>query len=166
MSLTRQALFVAGLGCAGLACTDTTSPSVPRASAVVQRDTIVPALITAGTVTWLRFTVAVTVHNTGTAALAFDLCESAVEVQAGSGWGPAWSPICALVLGSGPVIPAGASRELTVDVKAAVQGPGYPDWRATTVDGTYRLLVALASSGARRADLRVTSNAFILAGTS
>lgn len=162
MSLSRRTLFLITLAGAVTACSGPTSPPTPRATVVVQLDTVAATRVPAGAVTWIQFRVPVAIHNAGAATLTLVYCASAMETRGASGWDAVWSPICAAGSGMPLTIAPGETGQVTVDVIAAVDGPGGPTWRNDTVSGTYRFGLGLAVSNVGGPIPRVASNAFVL----
>ena len=158
MSLLRRGLSVALLVAGSAFCA---APSAPDISATVRvRSTdVLGARVAEGAVTWLRFTVPLTVQNLGDADLRIVDCAAAVDVLVNARWNRAWSPICAAA--SGAIIPPGATRDLELSVSAAVAGPGSPAWSGSP-DANYRVSLGVWSNRIDGELSRLISNSFIL----
>ena len=96
MLLVRRTLCLAAIGVATLSCSNPTSPRIPVATVLVQTDTLLGALVPAGSVTWLQFTAPISVHNAGRASITWVDCATTVEAPNGAAWETVWSPVCAL----------------------------------------------------------------------
>ena len=162
MLLVRRTLYVVALGIATASCSSLTSPRIPAATVLVQRDTLVAALVSGGSATWLQFTAPIAVHNAGPAPITWVGCATRVEAPNGASWQPVWIPVCALESPGGLEIPAGETREVTVRVDAAVEGPGSPVWRRQRIAGTYRFSAGLISAGVGGRIPMIASNTFTL----
>jgi len=162
MSLRGWTAFLAAAGWAATGCSSTTEPHVVRATVTVQQITVTATRLVAGTVTWVNFTVPAAIRNDGGTALTFYYCASSIEGRVGAEWSTVWSPICALGSARTVEIAPGETRSITVDVGAAVAGPGGPTWERDAVAGTYRLAVGLVTPGLNGLIPRLTSNPFTL----
>jgi hypothetical protein len=128
----------------------------------VQRDTIIAERMPAGSVQWMRFTVPVSIHNTDVAPVTLAYCGNGIETPENSGWRSVWSPFCLLESTSQITIAPGDTRQIDFDVTAAVAGPGGPEWRNATVEGTYRITIGMiADNSGGRAPV-VASNTFVV----
>ena len=146
----------------GTACSRATAPQ-PEAVVSVAPDTLAATLTQWESVTWLRFTVPVAVHNAGATPLRLGDCSVAIEHEAAGGWELAWSPACPASAGEPPSdIAPGETRQFQVEVSAATAGPASPKWEAPGVAGVYRATVAVYRPGARGRIPMVASNAFAL----
>jgi hypothetical protein len=123
-------------------CTLFTGPKSQLVSLSVTPDTIVAGERVASDVTWVQFTVPVSVYNGSSATLTFDVCLASVIAANGA---VAWAPICTTSTSALPTIAPGTTNTFQVPVMAAVNGPGGPKWGSQTVDGTYRLRLALGA---------------------
>jgi hypothetical protein len=141
--------FVGALSAGG--CTLFTGPKSHPITMSVTSDTLVAGVRPAGDVTWLQFTIPVSIHNGNSAPLTVDVCLASVEDPNGT---IVWAPICFLEGVTSPTIAPGATQTYQWSVMAAVSGPGNPKWGSQTIDGTYRLRLAID------ADEAVLSNAF------
>jgi len=162
MPLRGRTIFVVVATWAAEACSGTTDPRAARATVTVQRDTIEASRVVGGSVTWLQFTVPAAIHNAGSVSVTFSYCASVIEAPARGAWDAVWSPICALDSRAALEIAPGETREITVDVSAAVAGPGGPTWNSAAVDGTYRLAVGLVAAGLDGRIPQIPSNSFRL----
>jgi hypothetical protein len=162
MPLRGRTTFAMVVTWAATACASATEPSAPRATVTVQRDTIVASRVVGGSVTWIRFTVPAAIHNGGSVSLTYPYCVSVIEAPARGVWGVVWSPICALGSKTDLEIAPGETRQISVDVSAAVAGPGGPTWGSASVDGTYRLAVGLVAAGLDGRIPQIPSNPFTL----
>jgi hypothetical protein len=155
------------LGIIVTACTDASAPTTARAAVEVEASTLDVTLGTTqgtgGVIEWMRVTVPVAIHNTGTAVLHHWSCLVRIETRAGDGWEPVWDPIC-LLIATPPerILPAETLR-FSMEVWAALDGPAGPDWKRDEVEGTYRLIAHLGTPATRGSMLTVESNAFTLA---
>ena len=122
----------------------------------VTADTIIAGLNTAGTVTWLQFTLPVSIFNGRAVPVSVDYCLASVEEPSGAAWKMVWAPVCALEGTTSPVIAPGETKSFQWGVAAAVTGSGGPTWEAPVVNGTYRLSLATAALGT------LTSNTFVV----
>jgi hypothetical protein len=147
-------LLVAGI----VACA---TPSAPEISATlrVRSADLQAAQVTEGTVTWIRFTVPLTVQNLGVTDLRFIDCSAAVDALVSARWTRVWSPICAAA--SGALLPAGATRDFDLVVSAAIAGPGTPAWSGVP-DANYRVSFGVWSAGVDGKLPRLYSNSFAL----
>jgi hypothetical protein len=143
-----------------VACADATAPE-HRVTVVVQSETVTPALSTAGSVNWMRFTLPLAIHNGSPRPIRFDHCTSAVDAPTGGEWRVVWTPICPLSASSPGDIQPGETREVTVTIIAAVDGPGAPRWDNDQIDGTYRFRMGLIRNELRKV-IPVASNTFML----
>lgn len=133
------------LGLVGSACSDTAAPGgIPAVSLEVERDTLVASMTNAGSVTWMTFTVPVSIHNMGARTVTFSSCNAAIAAPSGTGTYLVWMPICSLDRAGTVAIGPGDTRHVEVRVNAAVEGPGAPAWNSEVIDGSYRLGVRLA----------------------
>jgi hypothetical protein len=146
------------------ACSDSTAPSLPRATVTVPAQSLAVTTVAAGSVTWIEFTVPLRIDNGGSSPLTFQLCASRVEAQASDAWAAAWTPVCVADGAAPVVVPAGNRRDVTVSVRAAIQGPGGPAWVPGSTAGSYRFAAGLLGVGASGAIPVVASNAFTLVG--
>jgi hypothetical protein len=164
MPLPRSRCCISSLTAAAIvaACSGATTPRAPSAVVTVQRDTLVASMVMAGTVRWMNVTVPLSIYNAGTERLTFEYCASGIEGRVAGDWQRAWGPICAVASGSPAEILPGETRELTVTVTAAVEGPGGPEWQLERIDGMYRFAAGLVRSGMSGAIPVVHSNAFTL----
>jgi hypothetical protein len=162
MRARHQSLFTVVFAVFAVACSHVTEPSEPQATVVVQRDTLVASVVSAGAVDWMQFTIPLAIHNTTSAPLTFDICFSSIDTQRSGDWQSVWSPYCALTTGSNAPIQPGETREVSVSIVASIQGPGGPPWGSATVNGTYRFTAGLLPSGFVGAIPRIGSNAFTL----
>jgi hypothetical protein len=155
-------IFALALGLSAAAgCTESTGPAF-RASLTVPRDSVTATITPAGTVQWLKFAVPITIQNAGRATVTFQYCNIGIDNRvAGDQWRAAWSPTCTVQAVSPDEIRPGETRELTVEVAAAVEGPGGPRWGSDEIDGTYRVHARVdAADGTSPATL--TSNSFVV----
>jgi len=166
MRIDRRTFVLAGVAVSTAACADSTAPPEPSATVMVERQTLAVAMVPAGSVTWIQFTVPVRIHNTGSGPLRFVICASRLEAQGGDQWNAVWAPVCLAESAMAPEIPAGESRAFAVSVWASVQGSGSPAWRATGTDGTYRFVAGVVRSGVGGVIPTVASNGFTLASGS
>jgi len=126
--------------------------------------TLLPAVASAYYLaTWIEFAVPVRIENTGAVPLEFTACASRLEAQTGSSWNAVWAPICSANASTLPAIPPGERRDVTMNVSAALDGPGSPEWRSDNVAGTYRFVAGLILSGVGGRIPTVASNTFTLA---
>jgi hypothetical protein len=162
MPLRGRTTFVMVVTLAGTACSSATEPSAPRATVTVQRDTIVASRVVGGGVTRIRFTVPAAIHNAGPVSLTYPFCAAFIEAPARGVWDVVWSPSCVLGSSTDLEIAPGETRQIAVEVSAAVAGPGGPTWGSAAVDGTYRLAVRLVAAGLTGRIPQVPSNPFTL----
>lgn len=162
MRARHQSLFTVVFAVFAVACSHVTEPSEPQATVVVQRDTLVASVVSAGGVDWMQFIAPVAIHNTTSTPLTFDFCSFSIETQRNGEWQPVWSPYCLLTGGAIAPIQPGETREVSLTIGAAIRGPGGPVWENTSVNGTYRFTAALLPSGFVGAAPRIGSNAFTL----
>ena len=164
MLLSRRTFCVAAaIGFATASCSSPTSPKIPAATVLIQRDTLLAALVPAGSVTWLRFTAPIAIQNAGRAPITWVGCATRVEAPSGASWETVWTPVCALESPGGIEIPAGETRVFSVRIDAAVEGPGGPVWGRQGIAGTYRFSAGLIYSGVAGRIPMIASNAFTLA---
>ena len=125
------------------ACSLFTGPKSQPVTISVTSDTIIAALNTSANVTWLEFTVPISIHNGGSTGMPIDFCMASVLAANGS---VAWSPIC-FVDGPStlPMLASGETGRFQLRVNAAISGAGAPKWGSQTVNGTYRLRLALGA---------------------
>jgi hypothetical protein len=164
MPLSRRTRHLVVLAFGVAACSDATTPGLPRATVTVPAQSLAVTTVPAGSVTWIEFTVPLRIDNTGSGPLTFEFCASRVEARAGDAWAAAWTPVCVADGAAPVVVPAGERREFTVSVRAAVQGPGGPAWVPGTTAGSYRFAAGLVAAGASGTIPVVPSNTFTLAG--
>jgi hypothetical protein len=144
-----------------VACADGTAPEL-RATVVVQSSTVIATVSAAGSIDWMRFTLPVAIYNGSRRLIRFEYCASAVEKAAGSGWRAVWTPICSLSADSPAEIQPGETRELSLDITAAVDGPGGPRWDSDEINGTYRFRAGLVPDGYSGVIPGTGSNTFVL----
>ena len=162
MTVSRQPLVPFALALLVAACSQTTGPASPQATVTVQRESVPVAMISAGSVTRIEFTIPVSIHNAGPKPLTYVLCASGLELRAGIEWSRVWTPICSAETDTPLAIPAGGRREFALSVSASMQGPGGPEWGGDGISGTYRLVAGLMPSGVEGVVPTVASNAFTL----
>ncbi|MFI5233744.1 MAG: hypothetical protein ACHQSE_14695 [Gemmatimonadales bacterium] len=156
----RQLFHFALLLALAAGCSDSTSPRL-RSTLLVQPETLTPTTTVAGPVQWLQFTIPAAVHNTGNTSLDFAFCDIAIQARtADDQWRTVWNPTCAVAAESTDAIQPAQTRQFTVQVAAALSGPGGPVWGAGQVEGTYRLQIGLTDG---TSVLTITSNDFMLA---
>ncbi len=138
----RFAIAASAIATAG--CTLFTGPksNASKIAISVTSDTIVAGERPAGDVTWLQFTIPISIHNGQSGALTVDLCLASVIAANGA---DAWDPICAAGTLMLPTIAPGATSTFQLPVTAALSGPGNPKWGSQTVDGTYRVRLGLGA---------------------
>ncbi len=160
--MKRSILLAIAVAC-GLGCGEPTGPNA-QVRVSVASNSIVGTIVHAGDVDWLRFPLAVTVENQGRATVAFTICMSSIEGNAGTGWSNVWSPACFVLSAGdddGDNVPPGDSRQFQIDVSAAVAGPGGPMWNSPQVAGTYRFRAGVYATDGSVIDA-APSNEFIL----
>jgi len=144
-----RALSIAAL--AAIACSDPTGPK-PKAEITVLVDSV---HITTGTgvqpynrtYTWMRFTVPVTVRNTGTDPITLNWCQPTVVRDSAETASFVWHPLCVSDGDdyTGAPIPPGAERTANYSVDATTSGPGaFADWQSPTVGGAFRIRIDFA----------------------
>jgi hypothetical protein len=161
MTLASRALFFL-VACGLAACAHSTEPGRFDALVTVQAPTLAASVDSGGSVTWLDFTVPVSIHNAGSESFTFEMCASRVEARSGDKWSTAWSPICFLGRSSPNDVLPGETRVFTVRVTAAIEGNGGPKWTAPGTDGAYRFVAGLITPAGRGPIPLVTSNEFTL----
>ena len=165
MSLLRQTLILVALISVGFACDGSTGPRPePRAetSVLVRDDTLVATMMSNERMTWMEFTIPITIHNEGPAAVRLFSCGSGIEAETADSWQRIYTPICALELVVPEEIAPGQTREFDMPVHAGLAGPAAPRWEAGSIDGNYRVAIALLPVGAEGVIPLVTSNPFAL----
>jgi hypothetical protein len=161
MTLIRRT-FSLLVACSLVACSNATEPKRPNAVVTVQTPALAATVTSGASVTWLQFTVPLTIRNAGSEAFTFYMCASRVEVRSGDTWSAAWAPICTAGSSSPNDILPGESRTFSVLVMAAMEGPGGPDWTASGIDGSYRFVAGLIVPGVGGLIPTVASNEFTL----
>ena len=165
MPLLRQPFVLAALILVGVACDGSTGPRLePRAetSVIVQQDTLVATVTQYESLEWVQFTIPVTIHNEGPAAVQRFQCGYGIEADAGDAWRRVYSPLCSLELVPPEVIAPGQTRQLGILIHATLAGPGAPEWKDEGIDGSYRVAIGLLPVGAEGIIPLVTSNPFAL----
>ena len=143
------------------ACRDTTAP-VAFSVDVSVADTVVATTTSHGDITMVRFSLPVTVTNTGDVSLRLELCYNAVELLSQGEWRFVWAQVCLTNAQGDYVIPPGMTRTVTVDVNATQTGTASPRWRSERVEGTYRLQLGVLPRGYVGVVPTVPSNQFSL----
>ena len=141
--------LVAGL--AGSGCSDATSP-IERLAAtmVVERDTLVASVRSEGPITWMEFTVPLTISNDGPTRVSFSTCDAAIAMLADHGYLIVWEAGCSFTFDGFTTIEPGETRSIAVPVVASLEGPLGPEWRGRSLEGDYRFwgrLLPPVSSG-------------------
>lgn len=163
MSYLRQILVLAVSLSAVGACSSAVAPPDPSTVTVTVRAASVNAVVTtAGSATWVRFTLPIRVENTGATLIKFSPCASYLESRAGETWGSAWSPVCASVPDSRNEIAPGASLDAEITVAAALAGPGSPQWDSLSLDVPLRYQAGYLAAGVSGRIPTVASNEFTL----
>ena len=135
------AVIVCAITAAG--CTIFTGPKTHLVTISVTSDTLVATVRQAGDVSWLEFTIPVSIHNGQTSGLPVNFCLASVLTASA---GEVWAPNCFLEGSSTlPMLAAGATQTFQWRVAAAISGPGDPKWGSRTVDGTYQLRLAMGA---------------------
>ncbi len=163
MPLVRRTLAVAALA-AVAACSDSTGPIMTRAAVTVPAPSLTATSVTGGAVTWIRFSVPVHIENTGFVTLMYSPCFERVDVRTGDTWAAAWTPDCAATEWIPLEIPPGESRDVDVQVQAAVSGPGGPQWLAAPGASEYRFVALLGLPAVKGRIPEFVSNSFTLVG--
>jgi hypothetical protein len=158
MSIFRRGLSIVLLIAGIVACATPSAPEIAATLRVRSAD-IQAAQVVEGAVTWIRFTVPLTVQNLGATDLRIIDCAAAVDALVSARWNRVWSPICAAA--SGPILPAGATRDFDLLVSAAIAGPGSPMWSGAP-DANYRVSLGVWSAGVDGELPRLFSNRFVL----
>jgi hypothetical protein len=109
----------------------------------VTPDTLAADVRQSGGVFWLEFTIPVSIHNGQSSGLPIDFCFASVQAASGA---VVWEPVC-FVEGPTtlPMVAPGATQTFQWRVSAAINGPGGPKWGSQTIDGTYRLRLAMGA---------------------
>jgi hypothetical protein len=147
---------VAVIACAitAAACTLFTGPKSRPVTISVTSDTIAAFVSTGANISWLQFTIPVSIHNRQSAPLTVDFCLASVDEASGA---VVWEPVCA-VDGSIalPSVAPGATSTFQWSVVAAISGPGSPKWGSQTIGGAYRVRLVFDAEDA------VLSNVFVI----
>src|ERR1035437_6880812 len=100
------ALIVAVLAgvATGTGCGVSTAPRSQPVTLAVTADTIIAGLNTAGTVTWLQFTLPVSIYNGRAVPVSVDYCLVSIEEPSGTEWQGGWGPGLALGGNTAPAI--------------------------------------------------------------
>ena len=146
----RAGAFMTALLAASLtasACTLITGPkSHEQISISVTSDTIVADVIASTNGNWLQFTIPVSIHNGTSAGLSVDFCLASI-LSANAG--VVYEPVCVVDGPSDwPVVAPGETKLFQWPVSAAISGTGAPKWGRPTIDGTYRLILAMGAEAA------------------
>jgi hypothetical protein len=140
---------VAVIACAMTAagCTLFTGPKSHPVTISVTSDTLAAFVNTGPNISWLQFTIPVSIHNGESAPMSIDFCLASVDEPSGTDWKLVWAPICALEGSAAPpTIAPGETKTFQWPVAAAISGPGGPKWGGRTLDGTYRLSVTIGAN--------------------
>lgn len=153
----NTSVSVLALGLLASACA--TEPTVPVATVAVNGTTFAVTRYVGPRVTWISFSLPVTITNNGRKDINYPHCSFAVMLGEESSF-EVFRPVC-IAMSSTTVIPAGESLQLTLPVTAAIEGPGGPEWALHEVNGLFRLTVGLNGGvpGERR---NYSSNTFRL----
>src|SRR5262245_14974588 len=158
--VSRTLVLVVACGLA--ACSHVTEPSRPNATVTVEATTLTASVIAGSNVTWLDFSVPLTIRNTGSVPITFAFCASRVEARSGDTWRTVWTPTCALASASINDIPPGESRTFNARVVGAVEGLGGPKWSSGDIEGAHRFVAGLILPGVGGLIPTVASNEFTL----
>ena len=158
MPFARRSIAIILLAAGGASCATPSAPAL-SASVRVRVAEVVATRVMAGAVTWIHFTVPLTVENHGATDFRSVSCAAAVDVLVNARWTRAWSPVCAAA--SGDIIPAGATRNLDIAVGAAVSGPGAPTWSGSP-GAQYRVSLGVLTDRVDGELPRLTSNSFTI----
>jgi hypothetical protein len=147
------------------ACDSATTASITAADAkatVFLAGDSTPATTTtvvANDLTWMQFTLDVSVTNAGAVPIRFEFCASTIEQRVGDMWTVAWSPICALPGAASPAeVQPGETFRQPVQINAALRGPGAPVWNGSVFPATIRFNAAFIPHSLSGAIPRVASN--------
>ncbi len=111
----------------------------------VTPDTIIAQLNTSTNVTWVQFTIPITIHNGLSSELLVNFCQ--LDILAATGGG-VYEPNCFDIITTSLKFVPGETRTLQWPVSAAIGGPGNPKWNRQTVDGVYHVRLALGAEAA------------------
>jgi hypothetical protein len=137
-------------------CTVFTGPKSHPVTISVTSDTIVAGVRTGPDISWLQFTIPVSIHNGQSAPVSIDYCLASVNEPSGTDWTMVWAPVCSAIATTAPTIAPGETKTFQWSVAAAIRGPGGPKWGGTTLDGTYRLSLVIG------ANEKLESNSFVI----
>jgi len=161
MRQRSQILLLSGTLFALGACTNAVAPSAPAAVTVtVRAESVDPVVTTAGSVTWVKFALPLRFENTGATSVRVEPCASYIESRSGTTWRSAWSPVCAAGGASHRDIPPGETRDVEIQVAAALSGPGAPRWDAASMDVPLRYQAGYVGLGVSGRIPTVASNEF------
>jgi hypothetical protein len=110
-------------------------------------DTLAAFVNTAATVSWLQFTIPVSIHNEQSVPMSIDFRLASVDEPSGTDWTMVWALVC-FADGSGtlPTIAPGETKTFQWPVAAAISGPRGPKWGGRTLDGTYRSSLTIGAN--------------------
>lgn len=148
------AVIVCAMTAAG--CTLFTGPKSHPVTLSVMSDTLAAFVNTAATVSWLQFTIPVSIHNGRSEPMSIDFCLASVDEPSGTDWTMVWAPVCFLENRTASTIAPGETKTFQWPVAAAISGPGGPKWGGRTLDGTYRLSLTIG------ANEKLESNSFAI----
>jgi hypothetical protein len=163
MRQRRQILFLSGTLSALGACATPVAPPTPAAVTVTVRAASVdPVVTTAGSVTWMQFTLPLRFENTGATSVSLEPCASYLESRSGTTWRSAWMPVCATGGASLRDILPGETRDADIQVAAALAGPGAPRWDAASLNVPLRYQAGYVAYRVSGSIPTVASNEFTL----
>lgn len=144
MRIRERTLIIAVLLCAITAggCTLFTGPKSHPVTISVTPETLAADVRQAGDITWLEFTIPVSIHNGQSSGLPIDFCLASVQDASGA---VVWAPLCSAIATTTPTIAPGETKTYQWQVVAAIRGPGGPKWGGQSLDGTYRLRLAMGA---------------------